>query len=248
MFNAEQYSYLLRPISEQRVHRDGKGKSHVQAYDVRARLIQTFGFGNFDIETVGIHLISATDGGGKHTVLYRADVRLTVRDAEGNSCRYEDSATGDAINQPNIADAHDLAIKKALSQALKRCAVNLGDGFGLSLYNKHWQPGDMAVRGTVVTPKSDGQAAEEVAEPDKPIAPEDDEAVQVETVSEDAVLLAKDFTAAIGRAANRDELTEVARAIKAAVDSGRVGGNSRETLAEVWQERKEELIREGTWT
>jgi hypothetical protein len=31
-------------------------------------------------------------------------------------------------------DVHDMAIKTAESQALKRCATNLGDQFGLSLY------------------------------------------------------------------------------------------------------------------
>ena len=33
-------------------------------------------------------------------------------------------------------DAHDMAIKTAETQALKRAAINLGDQFGLSLYKK----------------------------------------------------------------------------------------------------------------
>jgi len=45
------------------------------------------------------------------------------------------AAIGDATNQPGLADAHDLALKTADSQALKRAAVNMGDQFGLSLYN-----------------------------------------------------------------------------------------------------------------
>ena len=46
---------------------------------------------------------------------------------------YTEWAAGDATN-PTLADAHDQAIKTAESQAFKRCAVNLGDQFGLSLY------------------------------------------------------------------------------------------------------------------
>lgn len=49
--------------------------------------------------------------------------------------RWHGVACGDAINQPSAADAHDLALKTADSQALKRAAVNCGDQFGLSLYN-----------------------------------------------------------------------------------------------------------------
>lgn len=51
---------------------------------------------------------------------------------------YTESAAGGATNFPDSkrADAHDFAIKTAESQAMKRCAMNLGDQFGLSLYAK----------------------------------------------------------------------------------------------------------------
>ena len=39
------------------------------------------------------------------------------------------------MNQASVGAAHDLAMKSAISQALKRCAANLGDQFGLSLYS-----------------------------------------------------------------------------------------------------------------
>jgi hypothetical protein len=70
------------------------------------------------------------------TVVYRAQVRLTVKDTSGQPVAvFEDAAAGDSPNQPSLGDAHDMAMKTSLSQALKRCAVNLGDQFGLSLYN-----------------------------------------------------------------------------------------------------------------
>ena len=48
----------------------------------------------------------------------------------------EDVGTGEAINQPSRGDAHDLALKSAVSGALKRCAKDLGDQYGLGLYDK----------------------------------------------------------------------------------------------------------------
>jgi len=68
-------------------------------------------------------------GAVRWSVGYRAQVTVTVGGAT-----YTEWAAGDAIN-PVRGDAHDMAIKTAESQAFKRCAVNLGDQFGLSLYN-----------------------------------------------------------------------------------------------------------------
>ena len=70
------------------------------------------------------------------TVCYRCDMRLTIRDPEGKLVKViDDVGTGEAINQPSRGDAHDLAAKSAVSSALKRCAKDLGDQFGLGLYN-----------------------------------------------------------------------------------------------------------------
>lgn len=131
-----QIEQLLRPINPRRVNKDGKGFSHVEAYDIRAHLIRIFGFGNFSAELLSYDLIFETQHGeghakvGKWDVGYRAMVRLSVGDAV-----YTEAAVGDVSNFPSRADAHDMAIKTAESQALKRCATNLGDQFGLSLYN-----------------------------------------------------------------------------------------------------------------
>jgi hypothetical protein len=52
-----------------------------------------------------------------------------------NGEEYAEWATGAAVNYPSRANAHDQALKTAQSQAFKRACVNLGDQFGLSLYN-----------------------------------------------------------------------------------------------------------------
>lgn len=106
----------------------------------------------------------------KYDVAYRATMRVTIwsdhTPLEDTTpwterriiCQFEDSSTGDAQNQTR-ADAHDLALKSAISLAKKRCCINLGDQFGLSLYNK----GQMAalVGGTLVLPEGFDKPAED---------------------------------------------------------------------------------------
>ena len=141
MFNAKQVDQLLKPINPKRVLRDGKGHAHVSQQDILAHLIRVFGFGNFDIDVVSVEPIfehprmNGDKPTGRFDVCYRALVRLTVRDEEGNTCHFENGSTATAQNQ-TLGDGHDLAYKSAISLSVKRAAIALGDGFGLSLYNK----------------------------------------------------------------------------------------------------------------
>jgi hypothetical protein len=51
-------------------------------------------------------------------------------------CRYTESAIGSTSGPASmVGEHHDNAIKTAASDALKRCAINLGTQFGLSLYD-----------------------------------------------------------------------------------------------------------------
>lgn len=147
-----QIAQLLRPVDPDRVGSDGKGFAHMEAWDIRRYLIRIFGFGGHDTDLLESTLIAETsipdhqkkDRNGKPygqpfeawTVIYRVAVRLTVKVDGVELGHWHGIATGDATNQPSRADAHDLALKTADSQALKRAATNLGDQFGLSLYNK----------------------------------------------------------------------------------------------------------------
>lgn len=139
-----QVDALLRPINPRRVLRDNKGMAHVSQQDVRAHLTRVFGFGGWSSEVADLTLVREAPGKDNKTgqdkgwaVTYRATVRLTVRDPHGTPVAvYEDVATGTSPNLPTLGDAHDFACKVAVSMALKRAATNLGDGFGLSLYNK----------------------------------------------------------------------------------------------------------------
>ena len=164
-FDRDQIDTLLRGINPSRVLSDGKGHAHVSQQDVTAHLIRTFGFGNFDTRILSLDLVfehNRTDNNGRPgprwDVCYRATVELTVRNRQGETvATYENVSTGTAENQKR-GDAHDLSSKSAVSLALKRCTINLGDQFGLSLYNK----GQIAplVRRTLVMPEAIEQSDE----------------------------------------------------------------------------------------
>jgi len=144
----KQRAALLSKINPARVQML-RGMAHLEAWDVRRYLIRIFGVGGYDFEVLETALVhsSATDRQKKdkdgnpytyqvHTVVYRVTGRLVIKDEQGFPlAHWDDGAAGDAINQPSVGDAHDMALKTAMSQAIKRCAVNLGDQFGLSLYN-----------------------------------------------------------------------------------------------------------------
>jgi recombination DNA repair RAD52 pathway protein len=150
--SAVQHAKLLEPINPGRVGKDGKGFSHVEAYEIRAHLNRIFGFGRWSADLTDLALVFETSARRRKknkageeygdpyeawTTCYRATLRLAVQAPDGTPLvTYTEAATGTAENQPSRADAHDLSIKTAESQAMKRCAANLGDQFGLSLYRK----------------------------------------------------------------------------------------------------------------
>lgn len=150
----EQVDQLIRPINGNRVGKDGKNFSHVEAYELRAHLTRIFGFGRWSEELVEQELLFETMDtllrkdkqtkkpipGSEYaawTVCWRSVVRVTVAAPDGTVlATYTEGATGEATNQPSRGDAHDLALKTSQSQAFKRSCANLGDQFGLGLYNK----------------------------------------------------------------------------------------------------------------
>jgi hypothetical protein len=163
----EQVEALLRPIHPTRVLRDNKGMAHVSQQDVRAHLTRIFGFGGWSSEVRDLTLVREAPGVDKDgkdkgwAVTYRCTLRLTVYDPEGAElATYEDAATGTSPNLPTLGDAHDFACKVAVSMALKRAATNLGDGFGLSLYNKGQT--SALVIGTLGHPSLPGSVPDEV--------------------------------------------------------------------------------------
>jgi recombination DNA repair RAD52 pathway protein len=158
---AEQYGFLTSALNPKRV-KHTQGQAHLEAWDVRRHLIRCFGFAGWDFVQVTCDLIAdkvvpADRPGGRerYTVIYR----YVGKASDGCPLAvYEDGAVGEAVNQPSLGDAHDLALKSAISGALKRCAVNLGDQFGLSLY-RDGSVAPVVQRSLVAPPAGDDDSA-----------------------------------------------------------------------------------------
>ena len=135
--NTEQTSQLLKGINPNRVasRRGGGGKSlsYLEAWDVKAHLIRVFGFAEWSwdvLQAECAYQIAPADGERNWKIGYRIVGRLSIH---ATGATYTEAAVGMA-NLPDIGAAHDMAIKTAESDAIKRAAICLGDQFGLSLY------------------------------------------------------------------------------------------------------------------
>lgn len=116
--------------------------AHLEGWDIRRHLNRVLGFARWSADLTTLdHLYEepTTTRAGKdaYRIAYRATVRLTINAPDGTRlATYTEAAVGEST-MPTFkrGDCHDMAIKTAETQALKRAAVNLGTMFGLSLYN-----------------------------------------------------------------------------------------------------------------
>jgi recombination DNA repair RAD52 pathway protein len=154
--SSRQQEQLLRDLNPVRVkqrQQAGRNLSYLGQEDVRAHLIRMFGFARWSSDVRATQMlfedqVPATDKKGKPLtdengvavmhwqVGWQSMVRLTVCAPDGTVlATYTETAIGGS-KQPSRSEAHDMALKTATSDALKRCAINLGDQFGLGLYRK----------------------------------------------------------------------------------------------------------------
>jgi hypothetical protein len=134
---AEQQAVLLKPLNGSRVAKRkqaGQTLSYLEAWDVKAHMNRIFGFTGWSwtVTTAEVAFegtVPGKSGGENWNVGYKVIGTLEVAGA-----RYSEAAVGSAT-LPSRGDAHDMAVKTAESDAFKRAAINLGDQFGLGLYN-----------------------------------------------------------------------------------------------------------------
>lgn len=171
-----QVDTLLRRLNSTRVatrQQSGKTLSYMEAWEIKRTLIRVFGFAGFDSEVISEELIgqfpytgSGTNSPAMLEIVYRARVRLTIKDQWGRPIAvYTEGAVGSAtVRQDSAAkgDAHDNALKSAASDALKRCAINLGTQFGLSLYDNGSR--DDVVGFTIVNGRPEPEATDKEVE------------------------------------------------------------------------------------
>jgi DNA recombination protein Rad52 len=133
MLNDQQYEQLLKPLNPNRVAKRsqaGRNLSYLEAWDVKAHLNRIFGFLNWSADVIDSALaFEEKNEKGQWNVGYKVTLRLAIGDATYTEC-----AVGSA-SLPQRGEAHDMAVKSAESDALKRAAINLGTQFGLSLYD-----------------------------------------------------------------------------------------------------------------
>jgi len=162
-----QYETLSRRINPSRIanrSQGGKQLSYLEAWDVKAHLIRVFGYCGFDSELIEYRHVTTRDYMSKGDpeknkepvamveVIYTATVRLTIKDTTGFMLATYIEAAGGSASGPltMLGEHHDNALKTAESDALKRCAINLGNQFGLSLYDSG-STRDV-IKGTLVKP------------------------------------------------------------------------------------------------
>lgn len=133
MITSKQQEILLKGINGDRIAQrkggGGRSLSYLEAWDVKAHMNRIFGFLNWSADVTTAELAYEDQSDGRWNVGYKVILTLRV-----NGASYTEAAVGSAT-LPSRGEAHDMAIKTAESDAFKRAAINIGDQFGLSLYN-----------------------------------------------------------------------------------------------------------------
>jgi recombination DNA repair RAD52 pathway protein len=166
--NEAQHAQLLKPLNPTRVKTrsvSGSAMSYLETWDVRAMMIRIFGFGGWSFDVQSADLAFEGEKDGKWNVGYKVIGKLRIEELY---CTYTEAAVGFST-QGSRGEAHDMAIKTAESDAFKRCCVNLGTQFGLSLYD-NGATRDVVIA-TLVAQPNDQEAATTVEAVKKLLAP-----------------------------------------------------------------------------
>lgn len=157
----KQVDQLLAPINPARVQ-DLRGNSYVAQHDVRAHMNRIFGFCRWSTQVVATDFIfEEQDSNKRWKAGYRAVVRVEIHAPDGTVlATYEDAHVSGNAPQPDRAEAHALALTSAVSTAFKRACTNLGDQFGLSLYENGQKTA--LVKGLIDRPALFGSDSESV--------------------------------------------------------------------------------------
>jgi len=127
----EQIAELKKPLDESRIQRR-KAQfgtvEYLQTHDIIARANEIFGFGGWQREIKKLERIYQEEVEGVYNVGYLCEYRIKVGDIV-----HEDVGFGSSANQHDLAQAHETAVKGAVSDAIKRCFRAFGSQFGLGL-------------------------------------------------------------------------------------------------------------------
>ena len=108
----------------------GKYGDYIEGWHAIAEANRIFGFDGWSYDLGKVQLTNSTSDGGKHRVGYLACVTVV---AMGQS--RSDVGHGQGFGKSE-GDAHDSAVKEAVTDALKRAMRSFGNPFGLALYDR----------------------------------------------------------------------------------------------------------------
>ena len=125
-----------------RVH-NGEQRHYVEGWHVIAEANRIFGFDAWDRQTIELKPLGQITSDYRFQTSYLARVRITVRAGQAVIVR-EGVGTGHG-RAHTAGEAHELAMKSAETDAMKRALATFGNPFGLALYDSE-QRGVQAAR------------------------------------------------------------------------------------------------------
>lgn len=143
MLTFAQVEELVKAINTQYVATQ-QNMTYLAQHQARAEMNRIFGYANWDVEAAEPVLLYETQEQGTGNkanktywkVAYRIAVTVRIRDLWGMPlAEYTGVHAEENAPQPNRGEAHALALTSVDSYALRRALINLGDRFGLGLYN-----------------------------------------------------------------------------------------------------------------
>ena len=112
---------------------EGKELAYIEGWFAIAEANRIFGFDGWSRETVDARCVWEGDYGGRPSCSYIARVRIAVPTTEHTIIREGSGFGGGSGATPG--EAHEMALKEAETDAMKRALVTFGNRFGLALYD-----------------------------------------------------------------------------------------------------------------
>ena len=113
---------------------NGTDLHYVEGWHAIAEANLIFGYDAWDRRTLATHCVWSGASGQHYGATYTAKVRISVRAGDITIVR-EGSGTGEG-RALIPAQAHELALKGAETDATKRALATFGNPFGLALYDR----------------------------------------------------------------------------------------------------------------
>jgi DNA recombination protein Rad52 len=112
---------------------DGKELSYIEGWFTIEEANRIFGFDGWSRETLDTVCVWQGRSGGRRVCYYTAKVRVSLHTQERTITREGSGFGGGSGNNPG--EAHEMALKEAETDAMKRALVTFGNRFGLALYD-----------------------------------------------------------------------------------------------------------------